>query len=547
MIKHILTFSLGAMLLGSWLTIGDPMIAQQPAPGPVVTAAPDAGFEVLARGQVHEAFAEPAVGRPLPSPLVPKVPPPAIEEMPPDQKPDGANVQWIGGYWAWDVDTANFIWISGLWRNLPPGRQWVPGSWGQTDQGAQWTRGFWADAALKDLQFLPAPPPSIDNGPSAAAPSADTDYVPGCWIWRDTRFMWRPGFWHGFQNAWIWTPAHYAWTPSGYVFAEGFWDYPLAQRGLLFAPVRFDRPLWENAGWSYRPRYAIYDSALVGALFIRPNYGTYYFGDYFDNRYSQLGLVPWVDYRIGRMGYDPLYSHSRWNTRGTTWDRDTVALYAGRRSGEMPRPPVTFAQQTTAVKNITNNVTNVTTVKNMTFLAPLDQVDKSTIKLHAVTKADQAQTQQYIQQMKAAGQQREKMHKQVVGEGAPAQPTDKPRTVPVNLPKPLAAVGAASVKATPPPPALPAHVDTPIPKHEPVKPVAVAPQPLTSPPVASPAKPTTPEPAPKVTAPPPPPSAKVTVPVPPPAKAAPPPPPPAPKATAPPPAEKGAPEKPQRP
>src|SRR5258706_11576690 len=69
--------------------------------------APAGGVEVLARGPVHEAYAEPADHRPQPSPVLAKQPPDPIDELPPDQKPDGPNVQWIPGYWAWDEERSD--------------------------------------------------------------------------------------------------------------------------------------------------------------------------------------------------------------------------------------------------------------------------------------------------------------------------------------------------------------------------------------------------------------------------------------------------------
>src|SRR4051794_9243927 len=53
------------------------------------------GVEILARGPVHEAYAQPYAADPAPTPVVPKAPPPPIHELPPDNKPDGQNVQWI--------------------------------------------------------------------------------------------------------------------------------------------------------------------------------------------------------------------------------------------------------------------------------------------------------------------------------------------------------------------------------------------------------------------------------------------------------------------
>ena len=53
----------------------------------------------------------------------------------------------------------------------------------------------------------------------------------------------------------VWIGAALRWTPAGYVFVDGYWDYPLEDRGLLFAPVYFKQPLWRNPDWCYQPSY----------------------------------------------------------------------------------------------------------------------------------------------------------------------------------------------------------------------------------------------------------------------------------------------------
>ena len=47
------------------------------------------GVEVLTRGPVHEAFAETITFDPEPGIVAPKAPPAAIEEVPPEQRPEG--------------------------------------------------------------------------------------------------------------------------------------------------------------------------------------------------------------------------------------------------------------------------------------------------------------------------------------------------------------------------------------------------------------------------------------------------------------------------
>jgi hypothetical protein len=88
------------------------------------------GAQVLTRGPVHEAFAGIITFNPQAGIMVTKAPPDVIEELPPEEKPEGDNVTWIPGYWAWDAERSDFLWVSGTWRALPPGRQWMAGYWG---------------------------------------------------------------------------------------------------------------------------------------------------------------------------------------------------------------------------------------------------------------------------------------------------------------------------------------------------------------------------------------------------------------------------------
>jgi hypothetical protein len=111
------------------------------------------GPQVLTQGPIHEAFAEPVLFDPKPGPVVPKAPPAQLQELPPDQKPAGDNVQWIPGYWAWDDGRNDFIWISGVWRAIPAGRQYVPGYWQQVEGGSQWVPAYWASTDANQVQY----------------------------------------------------------------------------------------------------------------------------------------------------------------------------------------------------------------------------------------------------------------------------------------------------------------------------------------------------------------------------------------------------------
>ncbi|HUG93417.1 MAG TPA: hypothetical protein VML55_21440 [Planctomycetaceae bacterium] len=320
----------------------------QPPALAVPPAAEDhsAGIEVLARGPVHEAFAGTVTYDPEPGIVVPGRPPDPIEELPPEQRPAGDNVEWIPGYWAWDDEGEDFLWVSGLWRNLPPGRQWVSGYWAASRQGAQWISGYWADAQLTEAEYLPEPPESVETGPNVAAPSADHLWLPGGWVWQNNRYGWRPGFWSPVQPNWVWIPAHYLWAPRGYVYVDGYWDYALDHRGILFAPVSFSERVYAQRGFSYTPATVIDLGVFVNHLFLRPNYGHYYYGDYYGANYASVGFYPSYSFHSGRLGYDPIYARQRWNHRqDDDWERRVQADYQHRRDHEDARPPRTFAAQ----------------------------------------------------------------------------------------------------------------------------------------------------------------------------------------------------------
>ena len=323
------------------------------------------GGEILTQGPVHEAFAEPVVFDPVESPLIPKEPPPPVEELPPDQRPEGQDVQWISGYWAWDDSRGDFLWISGIWRDVPPGtpvgaRLLEPGQ-----GGFQWVPGTWAALDQEEAEYLPAPPESLEMGPSSPAPSADVTWAPGCWYYQEERYVWRPGYWVPVQEEWLWVPAHYVWSPYGYIFVEGYWDRPIVQRGLVFAPVYFQQPVYRQPNFVYTPTIGIVATALISNLFVRPSYNQYYFGDYYAPNYAQAGIVPWYSFHQSRRGYDPIYSYyASANRNNPRWRDELHQQYEYRREHVDARPPRTFVQQQ-RVNIRQKNVTNVTTINNI--------------------------------------------------------------------------------------------------------------------------------------------------------------------------------------
>lgn len=360
------------------------------------------GLTVLTRGPVHEAYAQPVNLTPTPGPVVAKRPPAPVPEIPAERKPEG-NVQWIPGYWAWDVDKSDFLWVSGFWRVPPPNRRWVPGHWNQVDDGWQWTPGFWVEEGRAEIRYQEPPPNSLEQGPSTPAPDEESIYVPGNWVYREDQYYWEPGNWCAAEANRVWIPSNYSWTPAGCIYNRGYWDYPLEDRGLLFAPVAFSEPLWATAGWAYQPNYAVDLAGLCGALFVQPSSCSYFFGDYYGAGYLNQGFQPWCNY--GPRAWDPLFSYYGWRYRGNTgWYPGLVNLYRGRNRGELARPPLTLARQNNLALNrnlnVLNNTTNIvnninTNTDLLRTVAPLNRINEVRGRDLRLTKVGAAEATQF--------------------------------------------------------------------------------------------------------------------------------------------------------
>lgn len=447
------------------------------------------GMQVLTQGPVHEAFAEPVIFDPKPGPVFPKPPPQPIEEMPPDQRPEGANVQWIPGYWAWDDTRNDYVWISGIWRDIPPGRQWVPGYWNQVGEGFQWTPGAWVPVDQGPAQYLPPPPPSLEVGPNSPPPSPDATWSPGCWTWQDSRYVWRPGFWVPFQPNWVWVPAHYVWSPGGYLYVDGYWDRPLLSRGLAFAPVYFQQPIYSRPNFQYTPTVGLVASALASSLFVRPAYHQYYFGDYYAASNFNSGIYPWYSFHQSRYGYDPLFSHyAAVNTRrDPQWINGLHDEYRYRRDHPEARPARTFVQQQSTINNVNvENTRNITRVRNLVVARPIGQLatradggvarggggQGAAMRFEQIDEARRRSLLQQSTQLQQFRQQRlqqERAGARRIEAGAPAGNQNQVRRLelprspvvgaPLNLPGGANAAGGRFHNGSPPPPPVHPRVD----------------------------------------------------------------------------------------
>ncbi len=302
----------------------------QPEPPPEI--------EILTRGPIHEAFAQPVILDEGAEFVIDRRPPPPIDEIIPDEKPEGNHIVWIPGYWSWDSDRNGFIWVSGCWRAVPPNNSWVPGYWAQTSRGYRWIAGFWTAADTEEIEYLPAPPATLEEGPQGAG-SADNIWIPGCWVRHEGRYAWRRGFWEPARPNWVWEPAHYVSTPRGYVYVDGYWDYPLHGRGVAFLPVYCPPSLYGRADFRYSPDIVLDVDGLTLNLFISPERHHYYFGDYYGAEYSREGFHPWYEAHDHHDWYDPIFVHQQWRHRDDhDWVQHEREGYDHRRDDKDLRP-----------------------------------------------------------------------------------------------------------------------------------------------------------------------------------------------------------------
>jgi hypothetical protein len=318
LVAGTLAVGLGVVVLHADAPASGPQPQEQP---PELAPVPR-GVEVLSRGPVHEAFASP-VGEPTPTDPVPRQPPKPVEELPPDQKPEGGAI-WISGYWAWDLERKDFLWVSGVWRVPPPGKRWVAGYWRAAGDQYQWVSGFWttvdrpADAA-QDTTYLPTPPAPPATAPPGDPPVTDSFYVPGNYVWQDGRYVWRAGYWARVQPGYVWVPARYCWTPGGCVYVAGYWDYTVPARGVLYAPVLID-PVVVGPAFVYTPYYVVCDGVFLDCLFVGPCCCCYWFGDCYGPFWRGCGFECWGHF--GCRHFDPLFAHARWEHRAEVgWER----------------------------------------------------------------------------------------------------------------------------------------------------------------------------------------------------------------------------------
>ncbi len=415
----LVTMAAAAALLASAAAGSDDANVPPPPPSSTGLAASNAasgdvaGTEVMMRGPIHEAYAQPVSTGAVSQLVVPKKPPEAIEEIPPDQKPADENTTWIGGYWAWDDGRKDFDWVSGVWRVPPPNERWVAGYWTAVNGGYSWVPGFWAPVTTESAVYYPEPPASLEQGPTSEQPSQNEVWIPGCWSWVDTRYVWRPGYWAAAQPGWVWTAASYCWSPRGWVLCNGYWDYTLDRRGLLFAPVAFTRPIYNRVGYTFSPSVVLDSGLLTSYLFVRPDCSQYYFGDYYAANYDRLGIYPWFAVGSHRgYSYDPLFSFYVWRNASSNprWLGNLRSSYVYYRAHPEQRLPHTWAamQQVAASPG---NRANRQFLGLASTLQDLSKNPRSPVRLAAVPSQQRTNFQQNAGLMRQFERERATMEK----------------------------------------------------------------------------------------------------------------------------------------
>ena len=393
-VATLLTFSIAAGLNNAAALQQGPPNGQQ-------------GIEVLTRGPVHEAFAETVTFDPEPGIVVPKAPPDADRGIAAGTATGGSQR---------GLDSR----LLGLGRRadrFPVGQRHLASVAAGSPMGARLLGpvrsrrsmdfGYWADAKASEVEYLPEPPATVEVGPNMAAPSADHTWLPGCWVWQQNRYAWRPGYWAAGQSDWDWVPAHYVWTPRGYVFVDGYYDYSVARRGVLFAPVYFNSGVYSQRGFSYSPATVINLAVFASHLFLRPSYGHYYFGDYYGSNYATAGFSPWFSFNSSRYGYDPFYAQQRWiNRQDPAWDQNNQANFQNLLAHENVRPPRTWADQNTRLAS-----GGAQNGQNIAVATSFDELAKSKDHSLRFQNVDQAERQKLSQHGQAVSQHRDQRQK----------------------------------------------------------------------------------------------------------------------------------------
>ena len=294
----------------------------------------DGELELLTRGPLHEAFAQPVVFEPSQAPRAPEAVPAPLHEVLPAFKPQGA-VVWIAGYWAWNDVNDSWTWVTGTWRVPPAGKHWVSGYWTDSNDRRDWIAvgvGLLDSGSGQqvDLRASPAegkaPAARSSIGPGRVLAARVLDFRK-----RSVCLARRIGDAHPARSivGSVSVP-----LDSGRVrFCRQLLGLPVcSRRGWLFDPVGLTNSDSDTSKLSFGPSTLLNVDNVALELFARPKQSAYYFGDYFGASHVRHGIHAW--YRYAQTAYDPIYTYQSWQY-GRQNPGITAAIFS-RRSADRP-------------------------------------------------------------------------------------------------------------------------------------------------------------------------------------------------------------------
>ncbi len=313
-----------------------------------------AKIETLLHGPVHEAFMHPFSANMLVGELVTTTPPAALVERIPQLAQHGDGLQFIKGYWSLNPETHQFVWVTGTLRNGPPGHTWMASVWEKVDGGFRRTPGAWVPNGF-DIHkaTVPVPPLAKQVGPIGNAPSANHVWLPGHWSYSNGQFVWKNGFWGQGNNNWVWTAPHYIQTVNGAVLINGFWDRPITQRGVLFAPLQVRNIDRLHSATEITPNVIVNTSRMMLHLFVASDRQHYLFGDFHAAEFASAGIRPWFE-KTG-LGQDPLLNFHARQMTGVDLTARLQSWHRYFQNNLSACPPRTLADFTPFVQRNANN------------------------------------------------------------------------------------------------------------------------------------------------------------------------------------------------
>ena len=371
-------------------------------------------MEVLARGPVHEAYAD-SSNSSTATPLVTKNLPDGIEEFP---RTTSRMATMFSGFRA--TGTGMRIEMTSVGSAVfggvcLPGRVWVPGSCAGQRVGRRLM-------AMGAGVLAGSPRPTTSTTGSTAAGSSVSPRAAGNLGKRpgrsstDSNELLHPrklGFGElvamsggranglSIERAGCGCLHTFAGVRSATFMSRDTGTIHSRLEGVLYAPVAYPTAIYTQPGYVYTPSYVVSDQCMMGAMFVRRGWGCYYFGDYYGPQYATGGYSAWcgtvgangafvVGFGVGaRWGYDPLWSYYSVAYRGSpAWTTGMGDLYVGRFRGTIAAPPVTLVQQNVVINRVTNvtvvNVTNNFTVVNRSIT--VNNVNVSGLAMVAPTR-----------------------------------------------------------------------------------------------------------------------------------------------------------------